>query len=85
MNWSASETALVPTWFVTVMSATPAELGGETTLSEVLECTVTLVAGIEPNCTVVPLVNPVPLTVTVVPPETSPKLPLTPVTVGVLT
>lgn len=85
MNWSASETALVPMAFVTVMSATPGELGGETALSEVLECTVTLVAGTEPNCTVVPLVKPVPVTVTFVPPEASPKLPLTPVTVGVLT
>ena len=54
-------------------STTPGEPGGLTASSEVLETTVTLVAGVEPNCTVAPLVKPVPVTVTVVPPVTSPK------------
>ena len=47
-----------------------------------LESTVTLVAGVEPNCTVAPPVKPVPLIETVVPPVTSPKLLLTLDTVG---
>src|ERR1700722_15326704 len=49
----------MPSGVVTVTSTGPGEPGGVTTLSEVLESTVTLVAGVEPNCTVDPLVKPV--------------------------
>ena len=42
-------------------------------MREVLDSTVTLVAGVEPNCTVAPLVKPVPVIETVVPPVTSPQ------------
>jgi hypothetical protein len=82
VNLSPFTTGLVPSRVVTVTSTKPGEPGGVTTFSEVLESTVTFGAGVEPNCTVAPLVKPVPLIETVVPPVTSPKALLTLVTVG---
>lgn len=72
---------LVPAGVVTKMLRAPAAPGGETTVSFVLETTVTVAAATVPNRTVAP-VRPVPVTVTVVPPEVGPVFGVTAVTVG---
>jgi hypothetical protein len=72
----------VPAAVVTVTTTTPAPSAGEVAVIEVAEFTVTAVAGVEPNLTVDPLTNPVPMMVTLVPPAVEPPLGLREVTVG---
>jgi hypothetical protein len=79
---SADETALVPPGVVTITFTTPAFPGGDVTVREVALAITTLVAGVEPKETVAPGTNPVPATVTVLPPATNPDAGITPVTVG---
>jgi hypothetical protein len=55
---------------------------GETAVKVVASVTVTEVAGVDPNSTVDPEVNPDPVTVTVVPPAARPSEGLIPETVG---
>ena len=67
---------------LTVTSTVPALPDGEVAVIEVVELTVTPVALAEPNWTVSPEAKPVPVIVTLVPPEVLPLAGLTPVTVG---
>jgi len=69
---STFETTLVPPGVVTLTSTVPAASVGETAVIEVAEFTVKLVASAEPNLTEVAPVNPTPVMVTVVPPDTGP-------------
>ena len=71
MNWSAGDVALVPPGVVTVISTVPAP-AGEVAVIFVAESTVKLEALIIPNLTTVAPENPVPLTVTEVPPTSCP-------------
>ena len=76
---------LVPYAVVTVMSTTPPPgeaLAGDVTVALVDDETATLVPAVLPNLTVMPLANPVPVSVTDVPPAIVPLVGLTPVTVG---
>ena len=76
---------LVPSTVVALTMTTPPsgdELDGEVAVALVDELTVTLVAAVLPNFTVIPLAKPVPVRVTDVPPATEPVAGLTPVTVG---
>ena len=66
---------------VTVTSCVPVP-AGEVAISDVVEVTLTAVAEVAPNLTEVPVANPVPVTVTWVPPEAGPVLGDTPDTVG---
>ncbi len=81
MNWSAANTALVPSGVVTVMSTTP-DPDGASAVIDVADSTETLVAAVDPNETPVASVNPVPVIVTVVPPPDGPVAGDTEVTVG---
>lgn len=72
----------VPPGVVTVMSTTPPACAGEVAVIEVADLTVTDVPGVAPNMTIAPLTNPVPVTVTAVPPALVPLAGLTAVTVG---
>src|SRR5262249_51764719 len=84
VNWSAGWLiAEVPAVFVTVTSTVPALCAGELTEIEVGELTTTPVPFVAPNATVEPVVKPVPVTTTVVPPTVEPKPGAMPVTVGV--
>ena len=72
----------VPPTPVTVTSTAPAADTGETAVIDVAEVKVTLVAAVDPNLTVSPEANPVPVMVTDVPPAVVPLVGLTAVTVG---
>ena len=82
MYLSAVPVADVPPTPVTVTSTAPAADTGETAVIDVAELTVTLVAAMDPNLTVFPAANPVPVIVTEVPPAVVPLVGLTAVTVG---
>jgi hypothetical protein len=73
VNWSAGDVALVPPGVVTVTSTVPVP-AGEIAVILVAESTVKLEALLIPNITVVAPVNPVPVTVTVVPPAAGPAI-----------
>jgi hypothetical protein len=76
-------TVLVSAGFVTRTSTVAAASAGEVAVRDVGEVTVTLLAATEPNMTVALLVNPDPVTVTLVPPAIGPAVGLTPLTTGV--
>jgi hypothetical protein len=78
---SAELVALVPTGVVTVTSTVLAPVG-ELTVIELDDTTDTPVPGVEPNMTEVAALNPVPVTVTEVPPAGRPATGLTAKTVG---
>src|SRR5208283_2500527 len=78
---SAGDVALVPPGVVTVTSTVPAP-AGETAVIWVVEVTVKLDAAVVPNITAVAPLNPVPVTVTEVPPATGPAAGVIPVTAG---
>jgi hypothetical protein len=83
VNWSADDVAEVPPGVVTVMSSVAAPaLAGAAAVIELAESTVTELAGVDPNATAEPLVKPVPVIVTLVPPAVGPLDGLTSVTVG---
>lgn len=85
MNWSAELVDDVAPPTVTVTSTTPAFALGDVAVHEVAEEHDTPVAAAEPKSTVVApddVENPVPVTVTVVPPAVEPDDGDTPVTVG---
>ena len=82
MYWSALLVADEPPPLPTVTSTAPADPAGETAVIDVAEFTVTLVAEVEPNFTVSPEANPVPVIVTDVPPAVVPAVGLTAVTVA---
>ena len=65
---------------LTVTSTVPADSAGETAVKCVEETNVTPVAAVEPNLTVAPDTNPVPVIVTDVPPAVGPAVGLRPVT-----
>jgi hypothetical protein len=72
----------VPVAVVTVTVTVPGACGGESAVMDVGPFTVTLVAAVPPNLTAAVVVNPVPTTVTDVPPATGPVVGETDVTVG---
>jgi len=77
---SALLVAEVPPALVTVTSTVPAASAGATAVIELAELTVTLVAAVDPNFTVLPAANPVPVMVTDVPPAVVPPAGLTELT-----
>ncbi len=79
---SAGEVALIPPGVVTVTSTVPAEPAGDVMVREVGEATSRPVPAVDPNFTTVAPVNPVPVTVTVVPPANGPAAGATLVIVG---
>ena len=81
MNWSAPFVGLVPLALLTFTSTVPLP-AGEVALIEVELTTSTFVAALAPKLTVLPLINPVPVIVTRLPPAAGPELGLTPDTVG---
>ena len=81
MNRSGELAALVPPVPATLTSTVP-EPAGAVAVSRFGEVTVTPVAGAAPKLTVDPESNPVPPTVTTVPPAEAPDDGLIPVTVG---
>jgi hypothetical protein len=81
VNWSAAEVRLVPDGVVTVISTIPVP-AGEVAVILVAEVTVKPDAGFVPNITAVAPVNPVPVTVTLVPPPKGPRTGAMLVTVG---
>ena len=81
MYWSAELVAEAPPVLATVTSTVP-DPAGATAVIDVAELTVTLVAAVDPNFTVLPEANPVPVMVTDVPPAVGPLLGLIAVTVG---
>ena len=83
MNLSAVLIVVVPPGVVMVMSTVPGGWAGEVAVIDVVELTVTLAAACPaPKATVAPAMNPVPVIVTVVPPEIGPALGLMAVMVG---
>ena len=82
MYWSAVLVAEVAPALPTVTSTAPGDSAGATAVIEVAELTVTLVPAVDPNFTVLPEANPVPVMVTDVPPAVVPAVGLTAVTVG---
>jgi hypothetical protein len=82
VNLSAAVVPLDPPAVDTVTSTTPALPAGavQTTVAELTTTTAT--AGVDPNFTVVPVTNPVPVTVTRDPPARGPAAGLTPSTTG---
>src|SRR5208282_65100 len=82
VNSSAGLVALVPSGVVTVTCTVPVP-AGEVAVIDVAESAVT-VAAAEPNLTAVAPASPIPLMVTVVPPDSGPVSGLTPVTAGAL-
>ena len=78
---SAAEVTLVPEDVVTVISTVPVPAGEVATIW-VAEFTVKLEAKIVPNFIAVVPVNPVPVTVTAVPPAAGPPVGEMPVIVG---
>jgi len=84
-NVSFDEMGLVPCFVVTLTSTFPAVApGGDTAVIEVGECTVKLVAFVEPNRTALACLKWVPPMVTTVPPVAGPPPGVTLVTVGSL-
>ena len=81
MNWSAALVALVPPAVVTVTSTVPLP-AGDVAVIEVALLTVTDVAAVLPNFTLVAPVRFVPVMVTLVPPALGPVFGLMLVTVG---
>jgi hypothetical protein len=77
--------ALVPPGVVTVTYTVPPAWAGAVTVMPVSAFTVRLVAGVVPNLTAVDPVNPVPVSVTRVPPVTGPLAGAMPVTAGAAT
>jgi hypothetical protein len=82
VKWSVVEVAEKPPKVLIVTSTVPAGLAGDVAVIEVSELTVKLVAATSPKKTPVAPVNPVPVTMTDVPPARVPEFGLTPVTVG---
>jgi hypothetical protein len=83
VNTSAGPFGLVPkNRDVTRTSTVPADPAGVTAVIDVVEFTVKLAAGADPNETAVTRLNPVPVMVTLVPPAVEPELGDTPVTTG---
>jgi len=80
--WSAVLVADVPPALLTVTSTVPPASAGATAVIEVAELTVRLEAAVDPNLTVSPAANPVPVMVTDVPPAEGPLFGLTAVTVA---
>jgi hypothetical protein len=72
VNLSPATITLVPPGVVTLTSTIPAAWVGEVMVILVLEFTVRLVPGVVPNLTAVAPVNPVPVTVSRVPPAVGP-------------
>lgn len=79
--WSAAEDGDVPPGVVTVTLTVPDPAGAVAVIS-VAETTDTPVAAAVPKLTVAPATNPVPVTVTMVPPAVTPPIGLSPVTAG---
>jgi len=84
VNWSAEEVDEVPLPVVTVTSTEPAAPAGDVASRRVDDSTVTAVAAVVPKDTVAPGTNPVPETVTTVPPAAGPPAGERPVTIGPL-
>ncbi len=84
MNWSPAEVALVPPAVVTLTSTVPVP-AGEVAVIEVALLTVTLAAGAAPKLTTAARVKPVPVIVTLVPPDAGPVVGLRLVTLGAAT
>ena len=82
MNSSAGLTALVPAGVMTVTLTVPVVPGGELTVIEVGEPTLTLVAAAVPKSTALAPVKPLPVTTTVVPPAGRPAAGLSEATDG---
>jgi hypothetical protein len=84
--YTLADVFAVVTWLMVALTVTdPAACAGVATVHSVLELQFTEVALLVPNLNavaVVPGANPVPLTVTVVPPAVVPELGLKPVIVG---
>lgn len=74
VKWSAADTLLIPPGVVTVTSTVPDGFAGEVHVKEVALETTTDVAGTAPKVTLAPGTNPVPETITTVPPETGPAV-----------
>jgi hypothetical protein len=87
VNWSAGTVLTLLTLFTVAFTSTvPTACAGETTVHFVVELQLTDLAFVVPNLKIVavlPRANPVPLTVTLVPPALDPVLGLRRVTVGV--
>jgi hypothetical protein len=81
VNLSERDVALVTPSMVTVTSTVPTSPAGAMQVIVVPETTATAVAGFAPKLTVAPEKNPVPVTVTDVPPRVDPVDGPTPVTV----
>jgi len=82
VNWSANEVALVPLALVTVTSNVPADPPGAIAVIWVAESTVKNVAAFGPNITAVAPVKFVPVSTTLVPPDTGPAFGVIDVTDG---
>jgi hypothetical protein len=82
VNWSAGEVAEVPAGVTTVTSTVPLLPAGLVAVICVSETTVIALALLAPNRTAVAPVNPLPVTVTVVPPPAPPLVGLIAVTTG---
>jgi hypothetical protein len=82
VNWSAALVVLGPPGEITVTSPSPATDGGDGTVIDVSLFTVNPVAAVVPKSTAVAAVKPVPLIVTVVPPDAGPSVGVMPVTRG---
>lgn len=72
MNWSAADTAVVPSGVVTVTFTVPGVPEGETAVTEVAEFTVKLVAELVPKWTPVAPHRSVPVMITADPPAVVP-------------
>jgi hypothetical protein len=82
VKWSEEEVVEVPLGVVTVMSTVAAASAGEVAVMVESETTVKETANVLPKSTAVAPVNPLPVTVTTVPPDVLPLLGLTAVTLG---
>src|SRR5712691_3478267 len=81
MYWSRRDGSVVPAEVVTVTSTVPAACAGLTAVIVASSTTLKLAADAAPKLTpVTPVLNPVPLIVTDVPPATGPLFGVTPVT-----
>src|SRR5436190_10532671 len=81
-NWSPEPVLEFPPLVATTMSTVPGVWAGATAVMEDCELTVNDVAFVPPNVTCVTLLNPVPVIVTLVPPEPVPVPGETLLTVG---
>jgi hypothetical protein len=82
MNWSAKDVALVPPAVVRVMSIVPTADTGDVTTQDVVVQLCTVAENVPNSAVVAPGTNPVPVTVTEVPPVGGPTFGAMPVTVG---